>query len=191
MANRFAEIAFTPHVLDWQERRGSRRAYANQAKHSEPGALDEIGDDERAFIESRDSFYLSTVSETGWPYVQHRGGEIGFLRVIDSHTLGFADLAGNKQYVSLGNLDTNDRAALFLMDYPSQTRLKILAHAKVVEREADPALVERLAVPGYPGRAERAMLFSVEGISWNCRQHITPRYTLAELAAARGSEAPR
>ena len=185
MANRFAEIAFTPHVLALQERHGSRRAYANQAKSAEPGSLDEIGDDERAFIESRDSFYLSTVSEAGWPYVQHRGGPIGFLRVVDSHTLGFADLAGNRQYVSLGNLETNDRAALFLMDYPTQTRLKILAHAKVVERETDPALVERLAVPGYPGKAERAMLFAVEGLAWNCHQHITPRFTVAEIAAAR------
>ena len=188
MPNRFSEIAFTPHVQELQEQHGSRRAYANQSRGATPGEADVLGDDERTFIESRDSFYLSTVTETGWPYIQHRGGPIGFLRVLDEHTLGFADLAGNKQYVSLGNLENNDRAALFLIDYPSQTRLKILAHAKIVDRSTDPALVDRLAMPGYPGRVERAMIFTIEGFSWNCQQHITPRYTLAEIAAAREDE---
>lgn len=185
MPNRFSEIAFTEHVKALQERHGSRRAYANQSRGATPGERDTLGEDERAFVESRDSFYLSTVAETGWPYIQHRGGPIGFLRVIDEHTIGFADLAGNKQYVSLGNLENDDRASLFLMDYPSQTRLKILAHAKVVERDADPALVDGFAIAEYPGRVERAMIFSIEGFSWNCQQHITPRYTLAEIAAAR------
>lgn len=183
MPNRYSELAFTPHVKELQARHGSRRAYENQSRGATPGERDVLGDDERAFIESRDSFYLSTVSETGWPYVQHRGGPIGFLRVIDEHTIGFADFAGNRQYISLGNLERDDRAALFLMDYPSQTRLKLLTHAKIVDRTDDPALVDGLAIPGYSGRVERAMLFSVEGFSWNCQQHITPRYTPAELAA--------
>ena len=184
MPRRFNDLAFTPHVAAQQTAHGSRKGYAYQTAGA-PDVADELGKDERTFIAARDSFYLSTVSETGWPYIQHRGGPIGFLRVVDSHTLGFADLAGNKQYISLGNLETNDRAALFLMDYPNRTRLKILARAKVVERETDAALVASLAIPDYPGRVERAMIFRVEGFSWNCQQHITPRYTVDEIAAYR------
>ena len=184
MPKRFNDLAFTPHVAAQQTAHGSRKAYAYQTAGA-PDVADELGDDEREFIEARDSFYLSTVGETGWPYIQHRGGPIGFLRVIDTHTLGFADFVGNKQYVSLGNLETNDRAALFLMDYPNRTRLKILAHAKVVERDANPELVDSLAVPGYSGRVERAMIFTIEGFSWNCQQHITPRYTVDEIAQYR------
>jgi predicted pyridoxine 5'-phosphate oxidase superfamily flavin-nucleotide-binding protein len=188
MPSRFAELAFTPHVLHLQEEHGSRDAYARQSAHAIPGTRDALGPDERAFIAERDSFYLSTVSETGWPYIQHRGGPAGFLRVLDDHTIAFADFAGNRQYVSLGNLATNDRAALFLMDYPEQTRLKILAHAKTVEREADAAFVDSLGVPGYRGRVERAIVFDVEAFSWNCRQHITPRFTREEIAAYRHAE---
>ncbi|MFY9780584.1 MAG: pyridoxamine 5'-phosphate oxidase family protein [Candidatus Baltobacteraceae bacterium] len=181
MPKRFAEIAFTPHVQALQEVHGSRAAYARRASPDRPNET--LGLEERRFIESRDSFYIATVSETGWPYIQHRGGPRGFLKVIDERTIGFADLSGNKQYVSVGNLETDDRAALFLMDYPSQTRLKILAHARTVEREQDPPLVESLAVSGYPARVERAIVFSIEGFDWNCPQHITPRYTLEERAA--------
>ena len=181
MPKRFAEIAFTPHVASLQEAHGSRAAYARRASPDHPNEV--LGREERSFIESRDSFYMATVSETGWPYIQHRGGPKGFLKVLDEHTLAFADFAGNKQYVSAGNLQTDDRTALFLMDYPSQTRLKLLAHARIVEREHDPALLDRLSVPGYNARAERAVVFTVEGFDWNCHQHITPRYTLAERAA--------
>jgi predicted pyridoxine 5'-phosphate oxidase superfamily flavin-nucleotide-binding protein len=189
MPRRFNDLAFTPHVKAQQIAHGSRAGYAYRTD-SAPDVPDELGQEEREFIEARDSFYLSTVSETGWPYVQHRGGPIGFLRVIDPHTIGFADLAGNKQYISLGNLETNDRAALFLMDYPNRTRLKILAHAKIVERESDPELVDSLAVPGYRGKVERAMIFAIEGFSWNCQQHITPRYTVDEIAEYRPETAP-
>jgi predicted pyridoxine 5'-phosphate oxidase superfamily flavin-nucleotide-binding protein len=180
MPRRYNDLAFTPHVKALQERRGSRGAYARQTQDA-PDIADALGPDEREFIEARDSFYLSTVTETGWPYVQHRGGPIGFVRVVDDRTLGFADLAGNRQYISLGNLATNDRAALFFMDYPAQTRLKILAHAKIVERDEDPAFVDGFAMTNYRGKVERAVVFTLEGFSWNCQQHITPRFTLAEI----------
>jgi predicted pyridoxine 5'-phosphate oxidase superfamily flavin-nucleotide-binding protein len=180
MPKRFAEIAFTPHVQALQERAGSRRSYARRTTE---GGTETLGADERQFIETRDSFYLGTVTEDGWPYIQHRGGPRGFLRVIDERTIAFADLAGNKQYISAGNLATNDRVALFLMDYPSRTRLKIFAHAKTIERADDPAFVDSLAVPGYDARIERAIVFALEGFDWNCPQHITPRYTAEEVNA--------
>jgi predicted pyridoxine 5'-phosphate oxidase superfamily flavin-nucleotide-binding protein len=180
MPKRFAEIAFTPHVRELQERAGSRRSYARRMTEGENETL---GDDERLFIETRDSFYLGTVTEDGWPYIQHRGGPRGFLRVIDDRTIAFADLAGNKQYISAGNLATSDRAALFLIDYPSRTRLKLFAHAKIIERADDPAFVASLAVAGYNAGIERAIVFALEGFDWNCPQHITPRYTEEEVAA--------
>lgn len=180
MPSRFAGIAFTPHVKALQEAHGSRRAYAR--REAEPPEV--LGDDERTFIESRDSFYMATVNEDGWPYIQHRGGPKGFLKVIDEKTLAFADLTGNKQYISVGNLATSDRVALFLMDYPSQTRLKILAHAKVVERAANPEFVDRIAIKEYDRRIERAIVFTIEGFDWNCPQHITPRFTAEEINAS-------
>ena len=183
MPKRYNELAFTPHVLALQEVHGSRRAYAKQAERDAEVPAESFGEDERAFIESRDSFYLATVSETGWPYIQHRGGPRGFLRVLDGRTLGFADFTGNRQYVSLGNLQTDDRAALFLMDYPTQTRLKVMAHLRAVERDEDPALVDSLAVPGYRAAVERAFILAVEGFAWNCHQHITPRFTFEEIEA--------
>jgi hypothetical protein len=177
---RYAEIAFTPRVQELQEAHGSRRSYARRAA----GENETLGPDERSFIESRDSFYMATVNSDGWPYIQHRGGPAGFLKVLDDRTFGFADLSGNKQYVSVGNLAGDARAALFLMDYPSQTRLKIFARVRTVERAEDPALVERLTVAGYGGRVERALIFTLEGYDWNCPQHITPRYTADEIAEA-------
>jgi predicted pyridoxine 5'-phosphate oxidase superfamily flavin-nucleotide-binding protein len=176
----FADIAFTPRVQALQTQAGSRRAYARQSD----GALETLGPDERAFIESRDSFYLGTVGENGWPYIQHRGGPKGFLRVLDDRTIAFADFRGNKQYISAGNLAGDDRTALFLMDYPSQSRLKLFARARLVEADEEPSLMERLSVPGYPAKVERAFVFAVEGFDWNCPQHITPRYTAAEIEAA-------
>ncbi|MBC9719356.1 pyridoxamine 5'-phosphate oxidase family protein [Streptomyces sp. TRM66268-LWL] len=168
MSNRFAQLAFTPAVRHHQKVHGSDRAYLRMA--AGPEERDRIGVDEAAFIAQRDSFYLSTVSETGWPYIQHRGGPRGFLRVLDEHTLGFADLRGNRQYITRGNLDHDGRVALFLMDYAHQARLKILGRARVVED--DPATLAALAVEGYRGRPERALLIDVEGFDWNCNQHI-------------------
>lgn len=179
MAHAFADIAFTPRVRAEQERHGSRAGYAR----FEAGAPhhDRLGAEEAAFIGARDSFYLATVSETGWPYIQHRGGPVGFMRVLDDTTLGFADFRGNRQYVSLGNLAGDDRAAFFFIDYPHRARLKLLGHVTATE---DPAVLERLVVPGYAAKVERGFLVRVAGFDWNCPQHITPRFTAAQVEAA-------
>jgi uncharacterized protein len=181
MSRRFAELAFTPLVKAQQEKHGSRRSYARMEATGVAG--DRLSEFEREFIAGRDGFYMASVSETGWPYIQHRGGEKGFLHVLDDRTLGFADLRGNKQYVSVGNLEHDDRVALFFMDYAHQMRLKILGRAEVHEGDAEAsALLEKLRVPGEATPAERAILIHVEGFDWNCPQHITPRYTVEELA---------
>jgi hypothetical protein len=180
MGQQFARIAFTPRVKAEQARIGSR---ANYARVEEAGRDDTaLTATEAGFIAARDSVYIATVSETGWPYVQHRGGPPGFLHVLDPATLGFADLGGNRQHISVGNLAGEGRVSLFLMDYPNRRRLKILGRARVVTREEDAALVARLAPPGQDSRAERAILIGIEGFDWNCPQHITPRWTAAELA---------
>lgn len=180
MARAFAEIAFTPTVRAVQERQGSAALYA-RALAPEAGRADRLGPDEAAFIAARDGFYQATVSETGWPYVQFRGGPPGFLRVLDERTLGYADFRGNRQYVSVGNIVRNDRVALILMDYPNRARLKILGQARAVDGREDPDLVGRLTVPGYRARPERAVLITVAGFDWNCPQHIPQRFTLDEL----------
>jgi len=184
MGHRFAEIAFTPSVKRAQEQMGSRTAYA-RFEH-EPAHHDRLGAQEAGFIAVRDSFYLASVGETGWPYVQHRGGPKGFLRVLDETTLGFADFRGNRQYVSVGNITQNDRVSLFLMDYPNRTRLKILGRARIIG--AGHAAIDRLAVAGG-ARVERGVVIAVEAFDWNCPQHIAPRYTLEELAALAGAGA--
>jgi predicted pyridoxine 5'-phosphate oxidase superfamily flavin-nucleotide-binding protein len=146
---------------------------------------DRLGPSEQEFIQQRDGFYMASVSETGWPYIQFRGGPKGFLRVLDPQTLGFADLRGNTQYISVGNLHHDDRVALFLMDYPHQSRLKILGRAKIHEGNAEALkLIESLRMPGEKSRAERALIIHVEAFDWNCPQHITPRFTQEELATA-------
>jgi predicted pyridoxine 5'-phosphate oxidase superfamily flavin-nucleotide-binding protein len=145
---------------------------------------DRLGPAEQQFINGRDGIYLASVSETGWPYVQFRGGPAGFLRVIDDTTLGYADFRGNRQYLTVGNVQLNDRVSLFLMDYAHQRRLKIMGRMRVIDVQDDPALAEQLAVPGYAGRVERAVLIKVEAFDWNCPQHITPRFTQAELERA-------
>jgi predicted pyridoxine 5'-phosphate oxidase superfamily flavin-nucleotide-binding protein len=153
-----------------------------------PGAVDRVSEaftpNEVAFIAERDSFYMASVSETGWPYVQHRGGPPGFLKVLDETTLAFADYAGNRQYISTGNLDANDRVALILVDYPRRARLKILAHAERLPLDAEPDLMARVAVPGYRARPERIFRLRLAAFDWNCPQHIVPRFTEAEIARA-------
>ena len=176
------ELAFTPAVRAFQEQLGSRKAYAKA--DSGPVHHDRLGEHETAFIASRDSFYMASVSETGWPYVQHRGGAPGFVKVLSATQIAFADFRGNRQYVSVGNLSKDDRAALFFMDYPSQTRLKLLGHVRAVNMAEDPALAAALIDPDYRAKVERAFIIDVEAFDWNCRQHITPRYTLAEIAIA-------
>ncbi len=182
MSRRFAELAFTPLVKEQQEKHGSRRQYARVEQSDDPG--DRLSDFEQEFLARRDGFYMASVSETGWPYMQYRGGEAGFLRVLDDRTLGFADLRGNKQYISVGNLQHDGRVALFFMDYAHQMRLKILGRAEVHENDGESAaLLAKLRVPGEKTPAERAVLIHVEAFDWNCPQHITPRYTQEELAA--------
>ena len=166
------DVAFTPAVKAQQEKRGSRRGYAKlEAKGGWPSV---VTPDLAAFLAERDSFYLATASADGRPYIQHRGGPPGFLKVVDEHTLGFADFGGNRQYVTLGNLSENPRAFIFLMDYPNRRRVKIWGRARVVED--DPALLEALAVAAYPaGKPERAILFTIDAWDVNCPQHIVPR----------------
>jgi len=182
MTHRFSTLMFTPHVKAIQEEQGSRASYARFEAPEAP-ARDRLGEHEEDFIAARDSFYMATVSETGWPYVQHRGGPAGFLKVLDDRTLGFADYRGNRQYVSVGNLATDDRVSLFLMDYPNQRRLKLLGHARTLDAESDPALLARLQ-DQYPAKVERGIVITLEGFDWNCPQHITPRFTQDELAEA-------
>jgi predicted pyridoxine 5'-phosphate oxidase superfamily flavin-nucleotide-binding protein len=179
MAKNFGTLAFTPVVQALQEKHGSRRA-------SKPWdqARDALGPQEREFLSTIDHFYMASVGETGWPYVQHRGGSKGFLKVIDSHTLGFADLRGNKQYISTGNLTANDRVALILVDYPTQSRLKILGHVEILEGEPARDWLERLRDPKEKTPIERVFLIHIEAFDWNCPQHITPRYTAEQIQEA-------
>ncbi|WP_018349800.1 pyridoxamine 5'-phosphate oxidase family protein [Longispora albida] len=172
MTSRFAQLAFTPGVQAQQQAHGSDRAYRRMLEG--PQAADRLGPDERWFIGERESFYLGTVSETGWPYIQHRGGPPGFLKVLDDATLGFADFRGNRQYISTGNLGHDPRVSLFLMDYARRSRLKILGRARAVEGDA--GLLSELTVPGYKATAERAIVIDVEAYDWNCPQHIPALY---------------
>ena len=178
MPNPFAEIAFTDSVKKTQEHYGSRRA---NERLQNLDRLDELTNNEALFISQRDGFYLATVSENGHPYVQFRGGAKGFLKVLDEKTLGYADFRGNLQYISVGNLSKNNKAALFLMDYPNQTRLKIFAEIEIRDAADDPAMIERLTMPDYKAKVERAMILHVTAYDWNCPQHITPRFTLEEI----------
>ena len=182
MGNRFAEIAFTPAVQAQQELHGSRASY----QRSLEGEVwnDRLSEKETEFIHARDGFYLSSVSENGWPYVQFRGGAPGFLRVIDERTIAWANFRGNRQYVSAGNLSGDDRVALILMDYANRRRLKLLGHARVVEVGKDDGLAAKLAVAGYSAVVESAFVVSVAGFDWNCPQHITPRFTVDEVERA-------
>jgi hypothetical protein len=179
MGNRYGEIAFTEGVRALQIRHGSRSTSAGRQASASPP--DRLGRRESEFIAARDSFYMATVSETGWPYLQHRGGPPGFLHVLDPGTLAFADFRGNRQYVSAGNLAADDRVALILLDYARRRRLKLLGRARLVEVSEDAALVERLHPSGYEARSERAVLISVEAFDWNCSQHITERFSATEI----------
>jgi len=181
MAYGFLDIAGTPSVKAAQAANGSLDMWS-RSQHNR--SFDRFTDNEAAFIASRDSFYMATVSETGWPYVQHRGGPPGFLKLLDERTLGFADFRGNRQYISLGNLTADDRVCLFLMDYARRGRLKIFARVEVKELTSDPDLAAKLVVPGYKAKVERAMLFHLEAFDWNCSQHITPRFTEVEVGQA-------
>lgn len=184
MAYGFLDIAATPSVKAAQAENGSAHLWSDFKGHR---AFDRFTESEIAFLAERDSFYLATVSETGWPYVQHRGGPRGFLRVIDDRTLAFADFAGNRQYISLGNLGADGRVSLILMDYVNRRRLKIFVHAEVKRVADDPELVEKIATPGYRGRIERIFVLHLDAFDWNCPQHITQRFDAADVAQAIGT----
>ncbi len=178
----FGTLMFTPRVAAEQAARGSREQYERMLQRPVP---DGLGPDEKAFIESRDSFYMASISESGWPYVQHRGGPTGFLKVLGPETIGFADYRGNRQYVSTGNLSGDARVALFLMDYARKARMKIIGHAEVIEAEDAPDLSAQLASKGQ-GRVERLFTIRVAAFDWNCPQFITPRFTEKEIEAMLG-----
>jgi len=181
VSHAFADIAFTPAVKAAQQRDGSRAGYARNFERDGPVQNDRLGPDETGFIAAQRSFYMATVSETGWPYVQHRGGPPGFLKVLDDRTLGFADYAGNRQMISVGNLATNDRVAVILVDHMHGSRLKILGHLKLHDLVAGDALDTRLLTPGYKARPQRAMTIDVAGFDWNCPQHIPVRYEAEDV----------
>jgi predicted pyridoxine 5'-phosphate oxidase superfamily flavin-nucleotide-binding protein len=178
----FGSLVFTPTVKGLQERYGSRRQYERM---EEAGvSRDGFSAFESEFLADRDSFYWATVGETGWPYVQHCGGPKGFLKVIDDHTLAFAGFRGNRQFISTGNLLTDNRVALILIDYPRQARLKVLGRVEIFEGEKAAAWIERVRMPGYQAVVDRVFVIHVEAYDWNCTQHITPRYTAEEIRDA-------
>ena len=188
MAHRFAELTFTPEVRAAQERYGSGAVGARLL--AAPDAQDRLGPQEIAYLAERDHFHLATVGSDGWPYVQFRGGPAGFVRVLDERTIGWADLRGNRQYISTGNLDPagGARVAMIFMDHADPSRIKLLGTARVVDAADDPELAARLAVPGERGKVERSVLVTVEGYAWNCPQHITPRFTAEEIERAMAAE---
>lgn len=182
MPQSFGSLVFTPAVKALQEQYGSRRQYAKvDASDSSPARL---SPQESEFISERDTFYMATLGSTGWPYVQHRGGPKGFLKLIDERTIAFADFRGNKQYISTGNLMTDNRVALILVDYPRQLRLKILGRVEIFEGEQAREWIEKVRDPTYKAFTERVYVIRIEAFDWNCQQHIVPRYTEEEIREA-------
>ncbi|HCW07812.1 MAG TPA: pyridoxamine 5'-phosphate oxidase [Cytophagales bacterium] len=181
MYKNFASLAFTDQVKEFQKRLGSRGTYELVEKRHVVTGLTES---EIEFITNRDSFYMASIGENGFPYIQHRGGPKGFVKVIDTNTIGFIDFAGNKQYITVGNLSTKNNVALILMDYAAQARLKIYARAELIELNARPDLFKLLSLENYKHRPERMILLHIEAYDWNCPQHITPRYTEEEIEEA-------
>jgi predicted pyridoxine 5'-phosphate oxidase superfamily flavin-nucleotide-binding protein len=181
MSYSFLDVFATPSVRAAQAAQGMAEQWANFAGHRE---FTRFTPDEEAFIAARDSFYMATVAENGWPYIQHRGGPPGFVRVIDDRTLAFPDFRGNRQYISVGNVGASDRVAMILVDYPNRARLKILGHAEIVDLAGEPELAAKLDLHGYKAKVERAFRIRLEAFDWNCPQHITPRFTEAEVASA-------
>lgn len=180
MTHRFADLTFTDSVKAIQDQYGSRSH--NDRLQENAGPNDQLGPGEAEFVAQRDSFYLATVSETGWPYVQHRGGPVGFLKVLGPNKIAYADFRGNAQMITVGNASKDDRCSLILMDYPNRRRLKILGHLRVESaRDIAPELVAQVELPGYRALVERVVVIDVDAFDWNCPQHITRRYTEAEL----------
>ena len=184
MRRPYFEVAFSDAVMAEQVRYGTRRGVVTAAEDDRPEPRQSLDEAASSFIGRRDGFYLASVSVSGWPYVQFRGGPAGFVRVVDPHTLGWADFAGNGQYISSGNMTENDKIALFFMDYARQTRLKLYGHAHVEDIRDDPAAIEAFAMPDYDAAVERVVTVDVVAFDWNCPQHITPRFTLQEIASS-------
>jgi predicted pyridoxine 5'-phosphate oxidase superfamily flavin-nucleotide-binding protein len=182
MTKSFGSLVFTPVVKSLQERYNSRRQYARMEQFG--GSPGGFGPDETEYLSERDTFFMASIGTTGWPYVQHRGGPKGFLKVIDAQTLAFADFLGNKQYVSTGNLITDDRVALILVDFPRQLRLKILGHVEILDGEKMKDLLARVRDADYKATVERIFVIHVEAFDWNCSQHIVPRFTQGEIRDA-------
>ena len=183
MAQNYIRTLFTDAARAMQEQAGSRGAYARMEEDGD-GSPDLLGKKEAMFLAARDSFYIASVTADGWPYVQHRGGAAGFLKLLNGNRLAFADYRGNKQYISTSNLQADPRVSLFLMDYPNKRRLKILGKASIVELDDDPAFVASLIDGENEAKVERIYVIDVIGFDWNCPQYITPRFTEAEVAAA-------
>lgn len=181
MARNFAEIAFTDAVKAIQEKHGSRRSYERLEKNQVVNGLSE---NEIMFIADRDSFYLASIGVNGFPYIQHQGGPKGFLKVLDSKRIGFIDFSGNKQYISVGNFETNPNVALIMLDYPAKARLKLFAKVEIIELKNNPELYSVLDLNDYDFKPERMILFNIEAYDWNCPQHITPRYTIEDIEVA-------
>lgn len=179
MAKHFMEFAFNDSVRKVQEKYGTRAPYQKMEEKNE--FRNKLTWQEKGYIKNRDSFYMSSVGENGWPYMQFRGGPKGFLKVIDENTLGYADFRGNGQYISVGNLNAAKKTVLFLMDYTKQERLKIWAEAEVFHAADHPDLLEKFRMPDYEAVIERIFIFKVQAFDWNCPQHITPRYTREEI----------
>ncbi len=181
MGHKYAEIAFTPSVKAVQESSGSRCSYAKMETREDKNRF--LTPREADFIAARDSFYMATTSETGWPYLQHRGGPPGFISILDKQTIGFADFRGNRQYISVGNLQKDDRVSLFFMDYPNKARLKLFGRAQFIGPD-DPSTLATLELPAYSARVERGVLIKVTAFDWNCPQHITQRFTAEDIEKA-------
>ena len=177
MGHRYAKLMFSPAAKALQSQGRSRDTYARMEQGEDYNYL--LSDQEAQFIRQRDSLYMASVSESGWPYVQHRGGPPGFIKVLDAATLGFADYRGNRQYISAGNVQSNNRVSLFLMDYPNRRRLKVAGRLEFVE--PNDARLQALLDPNYRARIERGVLIHIAAFDWICPQHITPRYTDADI----------
>lgn len=174
----YQELAFSDAIKEIQEKKGSRSSYARMEKMS---YTDGLTDQEMAFIESQDSFYMASYGENEFPYIQHRGGPPGFVKIIDANTIGIVDFVGNRQYISVGNISKNPKVAIIMVSYPHRARLKLYAEAEILDVESNADLYEKLKPEDYKFKPEQMMIFKIKAYDWNCPQHITPRYTVAEI----------
>ncbi len=178
MIKNFVSLAFTDEIKNLQEKYGSRKTYERMEKRT---VIDGLTDFEIDFVSKRDSLYMASIGENGFPYIQHRGGPKGFIKVIDGNTIGFLDFSGNKQFITVGNLATNNNVSLIIMDYPARARLKMYAKTEIIDLNARPELLKLLTLEDYPARPERMVVLHIEAYDWNCPQHISARFTVEEI----------